>query len=347
LGLTPSNLAYVMYTSGSTGKPKGVMVEHKNVTNYIYWAKEAFTTKDFEHTLYTTSISFDPSIFACFVPLSVGGTVHIVENALALTHVSSNISLMEAVPSAVTALLDTNTLPSSINVLALGGERLNTSLINRIFNHTQVSLVSNHYGLTETTVDATWHQHRPGDEIIETIGKPIANARIYLLDSHGEPVPLGVDGELYIGGAGVTRGYLNRPVLTAERFLPDPFSDSPKARMYRTGDRARYLSDGNLVYLGRIDQQVKIRGFRIEPGEIEAHLVRHPRVREAVIHSSTEESDTRLVAYVVAEPNKSLPRDLRSYLKSLLPNYMVPLAYVCLPVLPLTPTGKLNRRALP
>ncbi|XP_055308630.1 uncharacterized protein LOC129572646, partial [Sitodiplosis mosellana] len=202
------------------------------------------------------------------------------------------------------------------------------------------------YGITEITVHATY-------KIIETlenaysIGRPLADLRAYLLDARGEPVPLGAEGELYIGGAGVARGYLNRPELTAERFLPDPFSDSPAGRMYRTGDRARYLSDGNLVFLGRTDQQVKIRGFRIELGEIEARLVEHPQVHEVVVQTYGNGSDARLVAYVVADADTLLAQDLRKYMLKLLPNYMVPAAYVCLPSLPLTPNGKLDRRALP
>ncbi|XP_055301535.1 uncharacterized protein LOC129568044 [Sitodiplosis mosellana] len=185
--------------------------------------------------------------------------------------------------------------------------------------------------------------------LVVPIGRPLPSYRIYLLDAHahGEPVQLGAEGELYIGGVCVARGYLNRPELTAERFLPDPFSDNPAARMYRTGDRARYLSDGNLVFLGRTDQQIKIRGFRIEPGEIEARLVEHPQVHEAVVQSYGNGSDARLVAYVVTNQGHSFAQDLRTYLSEILPNYMVPAAYVCLPSLPLTPNGKLDRRVLP
>ncbi|XP_031636060.1 uncharacterized protein LOC116348956, partial [Contarinia nasturtii] len=228
------------------------------------------------------------------------------------------------------------------------GESLNERLINRIFTETQVTKLYNLYGPTETN-NVTCYTYKPGDVVIETIGRPIANTQIYLLDAQGEPVPLGAEGELYIGGAGVARGYLNRPELTAERFLPDPFSDKPSARMYRTGDLARYLPHGNLVYLGRIDQQVKIRGFRIEPGEIEARLMEHPTVREVVVQPWTNgiDCDARLVAYVIADPDASLANNLRTYLTSLLPDYMVPAAYVCISSLPLTPNGKLDRRALP
>ncbi|XP_031624485.1 uncharacterized protein LOC116341514 [Contarinia nasturtii] len=349
LGLTPSHLAYIIYTSGSTGTPKGVMIEHKNATNFLYWSKETFTAEDLEHTLFSTSVGFDLSIFEAFAPLSMGKTIHIVANALSVTQVSSNISLINTVPSTITTLLNSKTLPSSLRTLNIAGEPLNSKLIDHIFTQTQITTLSNLYGPSETTTYSTWHKYTRGDVTIETIGRPIANTYIYLLDSQGEPVPLGAEGELYIGGAGVARGYLNQPKLTAESFLSDPFSDKPSARMYRTGDLARYLPDGNLVFLGRTDQQVKIRGFRIEPGEIEARLVEHPLVREAVVQPWKDEidSDTRLVAYVVADPDASLANNLRTYLTSLLPDYMMPAAYVCLSSLPLTPNGKLDRRVLP
>ncbi|XP_031632773.1 uncharacterized protein LOC116346715 [Contarinia nasturtii] len=349
LGLTPSHLAYVIYTSGSTGTPKGVMVEHQHVTNYLHWFGEVITAEDFEHTLFSTSVGFDVSVWECFAPLTVGKTIHIVEDALAIsTQISSNITLLNTVPSAVTAILNAETLPSSVHALVISGEPLHTSLINRIFKCTQVQKIYNLYGSTESTY-ATWHMYKPGDAAIETIGRLTANSRIYLLDANGEPAPLGSEGEVYIGGAVIGRGYLNRPELTAERFLRDPFSEKSGARMYRTGDRARYLPDGNLVYMGRIDQQVKIRGFRIEPGEIEARLVEHPLVREAVVllWKSHPDTDARLVAYVVADPIKSLAQNLRNYLSFSLPDYMVPAAYVRLSTMPITTNGKLDRRALP
>ncbi|XP_031637847.1 uncharacterized protein LOC116350245, partial [Contarinia nasturtii] len=349
LGLTSSHLAYVIYTSGSTGIPKGVMIEHRNITNLLYWSQEAFTAEDLEHTLFSTSIAFDVSVFECFAPLSVGKMIHIVEDALAITHNPSNISLFNTVPSAMTAILNAGTLPSSLHNLNLAGEPLNSNLIERIFTQTQIATLSNLYGPSEATTYSTWHKYKRGDVRIETIGRPIANTRIYVLDSHSEPVPLGAEGELYISGAGVARGYLNRTELTAERFLPDPFSENPMARMYRTGDRARYMPDGNLVYIGRTDQQIKIRGFRIEPGEIEARLNEHHLIHEAVVLSwkNQPDSDAQLVAYVVAEADTSLAQNLRNYLASLLPDYMVPVAYVFLSSLPLTPIGKLDRRALP
>ncbi|XP_031638912.1 uncharacterized protein LOC116351024, partial [Contarinia nasturtii] len=232
-------------------------------------------------------------------------------------------------------------------VLILGAETPPISLLKTAASHTKVL---NIYGPTEATIWATiWSCPVDFANPWVPIGRPLSNVRIYLLDSKGEPVPLGAEGELYIGGAGVARGYLNRPALTAECFLPDPFNENPAARMYRTGDRARYLPDGNLVYMGRTDHQIKIRGFRIEPGEIEAQLVEHPSVREAVVLSlkNKHDSDAQLVAYVVADADTLLAQNLRNYLSSLLPDYMVPVAYICLSSLPLTPNGKLDRRALP
>ncbi|XP_031634856.1 uncharacterized protein LOC116348125, partial [Contarinia nasturtii] len=348
LGLTPAHLSSVLYTSGTTGTPKGVMIEHRNITNYLNWCKEEFTTEDLEHTLFSTSIGFDLSVFECFAPLSVGKMIHIVEDALSITQIESKISLFNTVPSALTAILNVGTLPSSLRILQMVGEPLNQRLINRIFMQTQIMKLYNLYGPTETN-NVTCYTYKTGDVVIETIGRPIANTRIYLLDSQGEPVPLGAEGELYIGGAGVARGYLNRPELTAEFFLPDPFTGDPEARIYRTGDLARYLSDGNLVFLGRIDHQLKVRGFRIEPGEIEACLVDHPLVREAVVLSwkNKPDADARLVAYVVADPDISMIQNLRTYLATLLPDYMMPAAFVCLSSLPLTANGKLDRHALP
>ncbi|XP_031633913.1 uncharacterized protein LOC116347467 [Contarinia nasturtii] len=348
LGLTSAHLVYIVYTSGTTGVPKGVLVEHRQVTNYLYWCKETFATEDFQHTLFSTSVGFDPSVFQSFAPLSMGKTTHIVANPLAITKIPLNFSLLDTVPSVVNVILNASTLPFSLRTLSVVGEPLNARLINRIFTHTKITKLYNLYGSTESTY-ATFHLYKPGDHVFETIGRPISNSRIYLLDAHGQLVPFGAEGELYIGGAVIARGYLNRPELTAERFLPDPFSENPSAQMFRTGDRARYLPDGNLVYLGRIDHQMNIRGFRVEPGEIEALLVEHPLVRDAIVQAWTDgpEANVRLIAYVVADSNISLAQNLRTYLTNILPDYMVPAAYVCLSSLPITANGKLDRSALP
>ncbi|WP_250487876.1 amino acid adenylation domain-containing protein, partial [Caballeronia sp. GaOx3] len=341
------HLAYVIYTSGSTGKPKGVAIEHRNAVNFLTWSHEAFTPEELSQTLFATSLNFDLSIYECFAPLTTGGTVHLVDNVLALMRRPQEVSLINTVPSAITSLLDAGASLASVRTINLAGEPLKLALMKRIFAETGIERLCNLYGPSETTTYSTWIQMHKGERLTETIGKPIANTQIYLLDAQRRPVPLGTVGELYIGGAGVARGYLNRPELTAERFLDDPFV--PGARMYRTGDLARYRADGNIEFLGRNDHQVKIRGFRIELGEIEAHLTDHPAVREAVVIARArheESQDQQLVAYVTLTSDIDVSA-LREYLASHLPDYMVPSAFVVLDALPLTPNGKLDRRALP
>uniref|UniRef100_UPI0036DAA4D6 amino acid adenylation domain-containing protein n=1 Tax=Photorhabdus sp. RM322S TaxID=3342825 RepID=UPI0036DAA4D6 len=345
--LTSRHLAYVIYTSGSTGVPKGVMIEHRNAVNFLHWAQQAFGTEEIRKVLFSTSMSFDLSIFECFMPLCRGAAIHLVEGALSLMQHTLPVTLINSVPSAMKPLLQARALMASVRTVNLAGEPLKGALIEQIFAETQIQRLCNLYGPSETTTYSAWLPIQRGDRIIESIGRPIANTGLYLLDEYGQPVPLGVVGEIYIGGAGVARGYLNRPDLTAERFLLDPFSEVPDARMYRTGDLARYLPDGNLAFLGRNDQQVKIRGFRIEPGEIESRLVEHPAVSESVVLAQGEGQDKRLVAYVVAEADEGLVTNLRAYLQAILPDYMVPSAFVRLDELPLTPNGKLDRRALP
>ncbi|WP_338893382.1 amino acid adenylation domain-containing protein [Mycetohabitans endofungorum] len=346
-GLTARHLAYVIYTSGSTGTPKGVMVEHAQTVNFLCWAVQTFTPLETQHTLFATSISFDLSVYECFVPLAQGSTVHLVKDALALMHQTQPVSLINTVPSALQSLLAHRANLSSVTTMNLAGESLTARFIEQIFEQTPIQRLCNLYGPSESTTYSTWRPMQRGEAWIESIGRPIANTRVYLLDAHGQPVPLGAVGELYIGGAGVARGYLNRPALTAERFVPDPFSDEAGARLYKTGDLARYLPDGNLEYLGRNDEQVKIRGFRIEPEEIEACLTAHPRVRDAVVLATGEGQDKRLVAYVVAQPDEALVSTLRAHVLARLPEYMIPSAFVRLDAWPLTPNGKLDRRALP
>ncbi|PQQ26709.1 non-ribosomal peptide synthetase, partial [Photorhabdus luminescens] len=345
--LTSRHLAYVIYTSGSTGVPKGVMIEHRNTVNFLHWAQQAFGVEEIREVLFSTSMNFDLSIFECFMPLSRGAAIYLVEDALSLMRHALPVTLINSVPSAMKPLLQARALMSSVHTVNLAGEPLKGALIEQIFNETRIQRLCNLYGPSETTTYSAWLPIQRGDRIIESIGRPIANTRLYLLDEYGQPVPLGVVGEIYIGGAGVTRGYLNRPDLTAERFLIDPFSDVSDARMYRTGDLARYLPDGNLEFLGRNDQQVKIRGFRIEPGEIESRLAEHPAVNESVVLAQGEGQDKRLVAYVAAEASEGLINRLREHLSVQLPDYMVPSAFVRLDALPLTPNGKLDRQALP
>ncbi len=345
--LTPRHLAYVIYTSGSTGMPKGVMIEHWNTVNFLCWAQQVFAAEEVRETLFSTSMNFDLSVFECFMPLSRGAAIHLVDDVLSLMQHTLPVTLINSVPSAMKPLLQDQALTDSIHTVNLAGEPLKGALIKQVFDETPVQRLCNLYGPSETTTYSTWLSLSRGETVVESIGRPIANTSVYLLDAAGQPVPLGVVGEIYIGGAGVVRGYLNRPELTAEHFLTDPFSDKADARMYRTGDLARYLPDGKLEFLGRNDQQVKIRGFRIEPGEIEARLTEYPAIQEAVVLALGDGQDKRLVAYVVVETDNRLAASLHTYLSALLPDYMVPAAFVCLEAFPLTPNGKLDRRALP
>ncbi|HET8890235.1 MAG TPA: amino acid adenylation domain-containing protein [Candidatus Angelobacter sp.] len=354
LRLKSHHLAYVIYTSGSTGTPKGVMIEHANATNVITWGAKVFSASETAHTLFSTSIQFDVSVFECFVPLACGATVHLVDDVLAMLHPRPAVSMMSTVPSAISALLDQRALLPSLRTINLGGEPLKKTLIEKVFEQSYATRVCNLYGPTETTTYSTWISMARDEQVRESIGRPIANTQIYLLDKNKQPVPVGAVGELYIGGAGVARGYLNRPELTAERFLPDPFSPDPKARMYKTGDLGRFREDGTIEYLGRNDFQVKIRGFRIELEEIEAALATYAGVHEAVVVAREDHSgDKRLVAYITANAathDSALSVDieaLRSHMSSLLPGYMVPAVYVLLEKFPRTPNGKLDRKALP
>ncbi|MEY9381379.1 amino acid adenylation domain-containing protein, partial [Rhizobium leguminosarum] len=356
LGLTARHLAYVIYTSGSTGTPKGVMVEHRNTVNLLHWSGGVFAESEIRRTLFSTSVCFDLSVYECFLPLSQGSKLYLVEDALKLARTPVDASLINTVPSAITALVNQKAVPTSVSVINLAGERVKADLIERIFESTRVQKICNLYAPSETTTYSTWICMPRGQAVVETIGRPISNTRLYVLDDHGQPVPFGAVGELYIGGAGVARGYLNRPDLTAERFLADPFSGKAGARMYRTGDLGRYLPDGNLEFLGRNDDQVKIRGFRIEPGEIAARLLEHELVGDAAVVAHADAAgDKRLVAYVVAKTTDGsaeadgagLAASLRAHLGGLLPDYMVPSAFVRLEALPLTVNGKLDRKALP
>ena len=350
LGLTAASLAYVIYTSGSTGLPKGVMIEHRNTLNLIGWAREAFSTVELAQTLFATSINFDLAVFELFVPLCCGATVTVVRDALdAAGRGDQPITLVNTVPSAIAAMLALEQVPASAQVINLAGEPLKGALVERIFASTPVPAVANLYGPSETTTYSTWVRMDRASGFVPHIGRPVANTQVYILDAGGEPVPLGVPGEIFIGGAGVARGYMQRPDLTAERFLADPFSTEANARMYRTGDLGRWLPDGNIVYLGRNDFQVKIRGFRIELGEIEARLAACDGVREAhVIARPDHLGETRLVAYVTAHEGALLSVSaLRTELGATLAGFMIPAVFVMLDEFPLTPNGKLDRKALP
>ncbi|RMP52321.1 Syringopeptin synthetase B, partial [Pseudomonas syringae pv. atrofaciens] len=349
-GLTSAHLAYLIYTSGSTGMPKGVMIEHRNTVNFLTWAHVAFEGSALEKTLFSTSLNFDLAVYECFAPLTSGGSINVVKNVLELQHGNHDIGLINTVPSALKALLEINGLPGSVHTVNVAGEALKRNLVESLFEKTGVQRLCNLYGPSETTTYSSWVAMDREDGFAPHIGRPVGNTRFYLLDEQQQLVPRGMPGEIYIGGAGVARGYLNRDDLTAERFLKDPFSLSPDARMYRTGDLGRYLPDGNIEYLGRNDDQVKIRGFRIELGEIETSLNKHPQVQEAVVVAREDvPGETRLVAYFTPSDPTVLPEssDLRTYLQGLLPDYMLPAAYMPLDAWPLTPNGKLDRKALP
>jgi amino acid adenylation domain-containing protein len=367
-GATARSLAYVIYTSGSTGQPKGVMCEHGGLVNYLCWVSKG-PLGDPELCLpLTTKLTFDMCLKQLFPPLLRGGAVWILpeevlaEPAKLLSALAARPKVgLNCVPSLWTAILhaiqsgQASPPGEGLVYLFFGGEPLTKELVTRTLSALPHLQIWNIYGPTEATANASAARIIPGGEV--TIGRPTANTQIYILNAFLHPVPIGVQGELYIGGAGVARGYLNRPELTAEKFIPDPFSAAPGARMYKTGDLARYRPDGNIEFLGRADHQVKVRGFRIELGEIEAVLGQHPAVREAVVlaredapgdPSASLRTEKRLVAYVVAE-RELLPTttDLRSFLKEKLPEYMVPAVFVLLEALPLMPNGKIDRRALP
>ncbi|KAF9957815.1 hypothetical protein BGZ65_001860, partial [Modicella reniformis] len=353
-GLTSRHLAYVIYTSGSTGMPKGVMIEHQGIVNLVKTRPSLFGTDSASRIMQFFSFGFDGCVLDIFMTLGCGGSLHILPDRMRSDSVqmwnyleSHSMTQTTLTP---TILQSCRNLPplSTALTLIVAGEALTAELLRGLQLFVSKGRIVNDYGPTETTISAiTWKCPNDFHSDIVPIGRPIANKKIYILDKHGEPAPLGAVGELYIGGIGVARGYLNRPEMTAKAFLPDPFADDPNARMYKTGDMARYLPDGNIVFLGRNDHQVKIRGFRIELGEIEARLTDHRLVDKAVVIATGGESDKRLIAYVVAEPNDRLVDILRTHLLANLLDYMIPAAIVRLDVLPLNSNGKLDHKALP
>jgi amino acid adenylation domain-containing protein len=338
----PENLSHVIYTSGSTGRPKGVALEHRSLNAFAHWAKELYTSEELNGVLAGTSICFDLSVFELLVPLCWGGKVILANNVLQLPELPAvnEVRLINTVPSAATELVRLKAIPPGVRVINLAGEPLRQDLVEQLYALGTVKKVYDLYGPTEDTVYSTGALRQPGGRA--TIGRPLANKQVYILDEQMEPVPVGVAGQLYIGGDGLARGYLHRPELTAERFIQSPWGH----RVYRTGDLARYQWDGNIEFIGRADHQVKIRGFRIELGEIEAQLRQHAQVREAVVVAREEAGEKRLVAYVVADATLGIT-DLKEHLKKRLPDYMVPAAIVVLEKLPLTPNDKVDRKALP
>ncbi len=341
---SPQNLAYLIYTSGSTGRPKAVAIEHRSAVALARWAREAFTDRELDGVLASTSLGFDLSVFEIFVPLCWGGRVVLAGNALDLPEIpaSAGVRLINTVPSAVSELLRAGSLPGWIETVNVAGEPLRRELVRALFD-VGVRRVVNLYGPSEDTTYSTIADQERDGEREPPIGRPMAGTRARVLDRERRPVPPGVAGELFLAGEGLARGYLGRPDLTAERFVPSLFADDgPGARLYRTGDRVRWRADGELLFLGRLDHQVKIRGFRIEPGEIEAVLTAHPEVGQAAVLALGEGAERRLVAYVAA----SASIDLRSWLAGRLPEHLIPSAFVVLKALPLTPNGKVDRKAL-
>ena len=346
------NLAYVIYTSGSTGLPKGVAITHASAAVMVRWALEEFTRDELACVLASTSINFDLSIFEMFVPLSTGGKVVLAGNALELAELGEHeVTMVNTVPSAMAELVRVNGVPASVRVVNLAGEPLTRSLVQQIYQQfPRVKRVLNLYGPSEDTTYSTVAVIERDDTREPSIGRPIANTQVYILNEQLQLVPLGVTGEICIGGDGLARGYLNGAAATAERFIPNPFSDRAGARMYRTGDLARYFTNGEIEFLGRVDHQVKIRGFRIEPGEIAAALDQYTGVRESVVVvRESAGGEKRLVAYVVGDGTEDglTAKRLRAHLKQRLPEYMLPAALVVLEQLPRTPNGKIDRRALP
>jgi amino acid adenylation domain-containing protein len=358
-GVRPENVAYVIYTSGSTGKPKGVMIAHKGVVNYLSWAVKAYAVEDGSGAPVHSPVGFDLTVTSLLSPLVSGCGVKLIPEEEGVEGLSkallegSNFSLVKITPSHLEVLkewLPEDELAGRANALIIGGEALFAESLSYWRTHAPETRLINEYGPTETVVGCCIYEV-PGEGApvgAVPIGRPIANTQLYVLDRQWQPVPFGATGELYIGGDGVARGYLNRPDLTAEKFVPHPFSAEAGQRLYRTGDLARYLQDGNLEFLGRNDAQVKVRGFRIELGEIEASLSQHPDVREAVVVSREDGTgDARLVAYVVSQRQGIPGHEMRAHLKERLPEHMVPSAFVMLDKLPLTANGKIDRHALP
>ncbi len=360
--LDPRHLAYVIYTSGSTGLPKGVGITHGSVWTLLRWAREVFPPADLACVLASTSICFDLSVFELFSPLAWGGRILLAANALELPGVAGReqVTLVNTVPSAMAELVRLRAVPPSVRTVNLAGEPLPRSLVDDLQAMGTVGRVLNLYGPSEDTTYSTFAIVAAGRPEAPAIGHPVAGTTAYVLGSRRELLPVGAAGELYLGGAGLARGYLGRPELTAERFVPDPFGDArgdAGSRLYRTGDLVRRRPGGDLAFLGRIDRQIKLRGFRIEPGEIEAALAAHPAIAAAAVIPRQEgPGEQRLVAYLTAAvptatpatPEHTVPSaaELRRFLVERLPEPMLPAAYVVLPALPLTANGKLDRQAL-
>ena len=352
-GVGPENLAYVIYTSGSTGEPKGVELRHGGLLNLIFWHRQAYQVSPTDRATQLAGVGFDASVWELWPYLTAGASIDMPDEDTRLQPEKLRDWLVEHditlsfVPTPLAEVLMALPWPSNVALRAMltGGDRLT----RRVPPSLPFPLV-NHYGPTESTVVTTCAIVDIEGEGGKTppLGRPIANTQVYLLDRHLQPVPIGVPGELHIGGDGLARGYLHRAELTAEKFIADPFNGQTGARLYRTGDLARYSSSGTIEFLGRNDDQVKIRGFRIELGEIESVLAEYPGVRATVVAAREDESgEKRLVAYATTHSLPPTVTVLREHLKKRMPDYMIPSAFVILEQFPLTPNGKVDRAALP
>jgi len=363
-GLAPHHLAYVIYPSGSTGQPKGVAISHHAICNHMRWMQATFPLAGPDRVLQKTSFSFDASMWEFYAPLLQGARLvialpggHQDASYLIRTVREYQITVIQLVPSLLRMLLEEEGFArcTSLRAVFRGGEALPADLQERFFAQSN-SALHNLYGSTECAIDTVfWTCRRDAKSHSVPIGRPVANTQLYILNEGLELVPFGVPGELHIGGAQLTRGYLNRPGLTAEKFIPDPFGNNAGGRLYKTGDLVRYREDAAIEYLGRIDHQVKLRSFRIDLGEIEAWLEKHPQVREAVVVVREDTpGDERLVAYYTSQDSNAAnveggisAEELRAYVMAKLPGYMAQEIYVGLERLPLTHNGKLDRDALP
>jgi amino acid adenylation domain-containing protein len=355
--VSAEDLAYVIYTSGSTGKPKGVMVSHRAIRNHLVWRQHAYPLTSDDRFLQKASIGFDISVWEIFSPLIAGARLVLAKPGgqqdsayLVKLIAGRNITVIHFGPSMLEVMLHEQGIEdcTSLRHVFCGGEPLSAELQELFFAKLKAEL-HQQYGPTETCVDVTiWDCLREGGPGVIPIGRPIINTQAYVLDARQRPVPIGVAGELYIGGAALAQGYLGRPELTAEKFIPNLFANEPGQLLYKTGDLVRFQSDGNLQFLSRLDHQLKIRGFRVEPGEVEAVLRQYPGVRDAIVLAHEHNGDKKLVGYVIVPEELEVNAGaLRSFMRETLPDYMTPAAIVSLHAWPLTPNGKIDRRALP
>ncbi len=346
----PDNLAYVIYTSGSTGSPKGIAITHRSAAGLMQWARGAFSPEQLSGVLASSSICFDLSVYELFAPLCWGGRAILAENALELPSLgcADEVTLINTVPSSIAELIGRGAVPRSVRAVNLAGEKFHRELADRIYDLPQIEVLNNLYGPAEDTTYSTGGAVGRADRSDPPIGWPLPNTRVYILDASLEPVPVGVAGEIYIGGAGLARGYLNRPDLTAEKFIPNPFGVAHGARMYKTGDLTRYLPGGEIEFLGRVDDQIKIRGLRIEPGEVESGLLTFPGVKQAKVLAREDLSGRKqLAAYLITENHAELNlSSLRSHLKVRLPHWMIPEVFTLVEKWPVTASGKVDRNAL-